>query len=185
MITNPNSIEVDVSSSCITDDTPWLLVVASEVIALVMTDLTLGQASGSARARRQVDAKKLAKRLRQIDIGKNTLAYTRYIRAVPKRQRQAGLSEHPVTPNPYRELSARQWRGLMSQWRRRLHQWDPPEVDDEVADDSLWEFDRVMESDEVHPVVQDAVQVAEAALSLYDGDEDLSKYGRAAKALEL
>lgn len=35
---------------------------------------------------------------------------------------------HPRTPNVYEDVSKRAFDGMVRDWRRRLHQWDNPEV---------------------------------------------------------
>lgn len=75
---------------------------------------------------RETDPQTLARREKQIEFGKNTLAYDQYTKAVPKTQRQKG---QPRTPNKYDKFSRRQWDGLVKAWKRRLHSWDNPSRD--------------------------------------------------------
>jgi len=69
-----------------------------------------------------VEPSRLAARQRQIDIGKNTAVYERYITAVPKRLRDPALrfTSHPVTPDKFCPVSKRAFDGRVRVWRRLL-----------------------------------------------------------------
>lgn len=69
----------------------------------------------------EVWAQRAASRLQQIEIGKARLEYQRYARAVPKWHRTA---EHLQTPDPYARISKRAFDRQLSDWRRRLHDFD-------------------------------------------------------------
>ena len=65
-------------------------------------------------------------RLKQIEIGKATTAYTSYIRDVPKFKRRR---DHPSTPDPYdARMSKRQYEGRVKAWKRTLHELYPDEL---------------------------------------------------------
>ena len=58
---------------------------------------------------------RIKQRQKQIDLGKNTRAYDRYISLVPKAKRR---KDHPKTPNKYLNFSKRAFDGLIRLWRR-------------------------------------------------------------------
>lgn len=67
------------------------------------------------------DAECLRKRQKQINFGKVTPEYQRYIAAVDKHKREV---YHPRTPNKFRRCSRRKFDGLVKKWRKALHVWD-------------------------------------------------------------
>lgn len=72
----------------------------------------------------ETDPATLARRQKDIDYGKNTIGYDRYIQAIPKKDR---AKEHPKTPPKYVKYSRRGWDGMVRLWRKQLHAWDPTE----------------------------------------------------------
>lgn len=84
---------------------------------------------------------RLEQRQKQIDFGKNTVGYQKYIQTVPRSANAKLLfnnkqfvclvrwerkSSHPVTPDKHKAASTRAWQGQMRVWRRALHKFDPP-----------------------------------------------------------
>ncbi|CAD1479113.1 unnamed protein product [Heterotrigona itama] len=80
--------------------------------------------SGKRRVEYETDPRVLARRQKEIDYGKNTVGYDRYIQTVPKEKR---TREHPRTPPKYIKYSRRGWDSMVRLWRKQLHQWDPPQ----------------------------------------------------------
>lgn len=73
----------------------------------------------------ETDKRKLQTRQRQIDIGKETAGYKRYMREIRRKDRTL---DHPRTPNKYTVCSTRSWQGTVRVWRRKLHYWDTAEA---------------------------------------------------------
>eukprot|EP00775_Hariotina_reticulata_P003537 gene3537-3806_t len=61
----------------------------------------------------ETDPKRLVQRQKQIDYGKNTLGYERYLAAVPKdKRRRFGKNHDPPTPDITRKMSKKTWDGI-------------------------------------------------------------------------
>ena len=67
------------------------------------------------------DPHKLEQRQKQLDYGKNTDGYRNYLKLWPKINRKLSM---PVTPEKSIGYSHRRWLGIMTKWRKALHQWD-------------------------------------------------------------
>ncbi|KAF8057859.1 Slbp [Scenedesmus sp. PABB004] len=63
----------------------------------------------------ETDPKRLLARQKQIDYGKNTLGYERYVQAVPKEKRKRYGKDHdPPTPDVTQRMSKKAWDGIVS-----------------------------------------------------------------------
>ena len=58
------------------------------------------------------------RREKQIEYGKNTVDYDRYIELVRREDRKDRM---PRTPNKNRKYSRRQWDGLVKSWKQNIH----------------------------------------------------------------
>jgi len=85
------------------------------------TEDDAGTVGTAALVEKITDPHKLQQRQKQIDLGKNTLAYERYARDVKRHNRQRG---DPRTPDITEPDSKRQFDGRVKEWRRKLHQWE-------------------------------------------------------------
>jgi hypothetical protein len=68
----------------------------------------------------ETDHHRIAQRQKQIDYGKNTLAYDAFVAAVPRSERRR---EHPATPPVTQLCSKRSYDGQVKKWRRMLHEF--------------------------------------------------------------
>ncbi|CCD14877.1 unnamed protein product [Trypanosoma congolense IL3000] len=69
--------------------------------------------------------RRLQQRRRQVQYGKETVGYTKYISVVPNRwEREFQNPMHPITPRPEFDCSKRTFDRYLNVWRRQLHLWD-------------------------------------------------------------
>ncbi|XP_025199452.1 histone RNA hairpin-binding protein [Melanaphis sacchari] len=90
------------------------------------------ESSPKVKLERETDPNILARRQKQIDFGKNTIGYVKYLEQVPKHERS---KRHPKTPPKNLKYTRRAWDGLIKNWRVKLHLWDPDRKHDD--DDAL------------------------------------------------
>lgn len=69
----------------------------------------------------ELDPLILARREKQIDYGKSTPAYDRYLKQVAQDCRAAHM---PRTPDKSKKYSRRQFDGMIKTWKIRIHNWD-------------------------------------------------------------
>jgi len=103
---------------------------------------------------RETDAKRLAARQKQIDIGMNTPGYRAFMATLVDGKSKA---EAAKTPDKHQKCSKRSWDGQVRKWRRQLHVYDPPgtvmqEDEDIIFNeevDSDLEFENSSEEDSI------------------------------------
>jgi len=71
---------------------------------------------------RETDAKRLAARQKQLDIGMSTSGYRAWLEQVPAAKR---MTTGPRIPDLFQVCSKRSWDGQVRKWRRELHAYDP------------------------------------------------------------
>lgn len=71
----------------------------------------------------ELDEEVIQRRQKQLDYGKRTEGYQRYLKLVPKYKR---TKDHPKTPQKFKKFSRRAWDTRVRLWRRLLHHYDPP-----------------------------------------------------------
>lgn len=82
----------------------------------------------------ETDMAVIRRRQKQIDYGKNTIGYQKYVESTPKNKRKA---EDPTTPEKFIKYSRRSWDQQIRLWRKRLHEFDPPELKAQYQDIDL------------------------------------------------
>jgi len=74
-------------------------------------------------------ARRVRKRLRMIQYGKNTAGYVAYVTKIPKKNRpRKKTMECPVTPDVYADIPTRRFQGQIKAWRKALHRFDPKDL---------------------------------------------------------
>jgi len=94
---------------------------------------------------KETDAKRLASRQKQIDIGMNTVGYQKYLELVPLNLRKKVAK----TPDIHQVCSKRSWDGQVRKWRRELHVYDPPgqSIENDLVGEELETEDPVISSE--------------------------------------
>lgn len=77
--------------------------------------------------------RRLQQRLKQVAFGKSTVGYQCYTEQVPHGMRDPDNPDHPTTPRIDYPCSKRMWDRGLRQWRRSLHRWDPPFVEEDTT----------------------------------------------------
>lgn len=129
-----------------------------------------GTVGTAALVEKITDPHKLQQRQKQIDLGKNTLAYERYARDVKRHNRQRG---DPRTPDITEPDSKRQFDGRVKDWRRKLHQWESSLANRRTA--AVAEVQACLEGPPLAPGLTAATQAdldAYLDATLDDDDED-------------
>ncbi len=117
--------------------------VKDEKMTEVEVEDTSDRSSTTSSGEVEEDPLVLSRRQKQIDYGKNTIAYDNYLKTVPKSvflsymckskhfilnlhkfYRNKRTKEHPQTPNKYKKYSRRGWDGSIKVWRKMLHVFD-------------------------------------------------------------
>ncbi|CEL99492.1 unnamed protein product [Vitrella brassicaformis CCMP3155] len=75
--------------------------------------------------------KRITSRQKQINIGKGTQGYQNYRKLVKREHRTA---VDPMTPDPKRAESKREFDGKLREWRKALHNYDNVKLDDDEED---------------------------------------------------
>jgi len=76
------------------------------------------QLASSASYVKETDAVVLNRRQKQINYGKNTLDYDKYVKKVPREFRKDMM---PRTPNKSMKFTRRQWDGIVKNWKQMIH----------------------------------------------------------------
>lgn len=99
------------------------------------------------------DPEVLSRRLKQIEYGKATEGYERYLKAVPRDRR---AKHHPRTPNRFTKYSRRSWDAQIRIWRRQLHIWDPPK--EQEGGDSVGEMDSSLDLGDTDNLLNEGIE---------------------------
>lgn len=68
----------------------------------------------------ETDQHRIEQRQKQIDFGKNTVAYDRFIEVCPRHSRRKG---DPMTPLPHQICSKRSFMGQVTNWKKKVYQY--------------------------------------------------------------
>ena len=76
----------------------------------------------NSKKEKELDPEVLERRQKQIDYGKNTLAYQNYIRQIPKAGRPNHLPRTPI--KNLKNYSRNQWDGSIKAWKKSIQLWN-------------------------------------------------------------
>jgi len=84
---------------------------------------------------KETDVIVLNRRQKQINYGKNTLDYDKYVKKVPREFRKDMM---PRTPNKSMKFTRRQWDGIVKNWKQMIHTTvEALEKNERDSDDTL------------------------------------------------
>jgi len=127
----------------------------------------------------ETDPEVLARRQKQIDFGKLTMAYKRYIAQVDRRSRVFPM---PQTPDKNRVLSRRHWDGAVKQWKLQIHDWDKKENPELVEIEASAKAAVREDLDKVHKA-RTLAQARAAAKSIPSWAEELDDVSNEARQI--
>ena len=75
---------------------------------------------------REMDPNAIERRRKDVEKAKELLpGYPIYVQQVPRHERTPA---HPLTPDITCKYTRKDWMNVLSEWKKQIHQWDPPDV---------------------------------------------------------
>ncbi|KAL5284775.1 SLBP family protein [Megaselia abdita] len=118
---------------------------------------------------KETDPATLSRRQKQIDYGKNTNSYDKYVSMVPKNQR---TKDHPRTPDKNRKYSRRAFDGQIRVWKKSLHLFDTATGGDGDASSALSTDKSENSSRNGSPVKEKVTEEEDEDLELSDSEPE-------------